>query len=286
MKQRWLVAIIGLPLLLAVLLFCPPWATAILVCAIAAVAAYELLHVAGKNVPNWVYAVVCVCAAQQAMTVYRLRRFLDTELAFPYLEESRTAELFLFPFLLVVLLFLIAILTYGKPGAVPFATVAVGVVGGVVFPMMYSCILLLRMKYEYGQLYVLAPFFIAFAGDSLAMYCGKWFGKQKLTPVSPKKTWAGFYGNILGSVLGMVIFALLGNRWLGYQPNWLGLIGVGVAANLCGQLGDLSTSLIKREVGVKDYSRLFLTHGGVLDRFDSTLFIAPVVYYFVNAGLI
>ena len=177
-------------------------------------------------------------------------------------------------------------MTYDKPNAVPFSTVAAGIVGGVVFPMMYASIVLLRMKYEYGQLYVLAPFFIAFAGDSLAMYCGKWFGKKKLTPVSPKKTWAGFYGNILGSVLGMVIFALLGNRWLGYQPNWPGLIGVGVAANLCGQLGDLSTSLIKREVGIKDYSRLFLTHGGVLDRFDSTLFIAPVVYYFVNAGLI
>ncbi|MBQ7714029.1 MAG: phosphatidate cytidylyltransferase [Oscillospiraceae bacterium] len=286
MKQRWLVAIIGLPLLLAVLLFCPPWATAILVCAIAAVAAYELLHVAGKNVPNWVYAVVCVCAAQQAMTVYRLRRFLDTELAFPYLEESRTAELFLFPFLLVVLLFLIAILTYGKPGAVPFATVAVGVVGGVVFPMMYSCILLLRMQGDFGRLYVLAPFFIAFAGDSLAMYCGKWFGKKKLTPVSPNKTWAGFWGGALGSTLGMLLLGVLGARWLGYAPNYLYLALVGVAGNLLGQLGDLSTSLVKREAGVKDYSRLFLTHGGVLDRFDSTLFIAPVVYFFVSIGII
>ena len=98
--------------------------------------------------------------------------------------------------------------------------------------------------------------------------------------------WAGFYGNVLGSALGMLLFGLLGNRWLGYEPNWPGLLCLGVAANLCGQLGDLSTSLIKREVGIKDYSRLFLTHGGMLDRFDSTLFIAPVVYYFVNMGLI
>jgi phosphatidate cytidylyltransferase len=61
---------------------------------------------------------------------------------------------------------------------------------------------------------------------------------------------------------------------------------VGAVSNLFGQLGDLSTSLIKREHGVKDYSRLSLTHGGVLDRFDSTLFIAPVVYIFVNCGVI
>ena len=56
------------------------------------------------------------------------------------------------------------------------------------------------------------------------------------------------------------------------------LIVTGIVANLFGQLGDLSMSLIKREAGIKDYSHIFLTHGGVLDRFDSTLFIAPVVY--------
>ena len=235
---------------------------------------------------NWVYLAVMVCAALQVATVYRLRRLLDTELAFSYLEESRTVQLFQFPFLLVVLLFLTAVVTYEKPNALPFSTVAVGVVGGAVFPMMYACILLLRMRGDFGRLYVLAPFFIAFAGDSLAMYCGKWFGKKKLTPVSPKKTWAGFYGNILGSALGMALFGFVGMRWLGYAPNWLNLALVGVAGNLVGQLGDLSTSLIKREVGVKDYSHLFLTHGGMLDRFDSTLFIAPVVYFSVIAGLI
>ena len=287
MLQRWLVAIIGLPLLLIVLLACPPWATALLVCAIAGVAAYELLHVAGQNVPKVVYALTIAVAAAQVWVVYLHAHAPGGGEAYLHLlGEARTAELLLLPFALLIALFLVAVVTYGKPNAMPFADVATAFVGGVAFPMMYACILLLRMKAEYGRLYVLAPFFIAFAGDSLAMYCGKWFGKKKMTLVSPKKTWAGFYGNVLGSVLGMVIFALLGNRWLGYQPNWPGLIGVGVAANLCGQLGDLSTSLIKREVGVKDYSRLFLTHGGVLDRFDSTLFIAPVVYYFVNAGLI
>ena len=67
MKQRWLVAIIGLPLLLAVLLLCPQWATMLLVCAIAAVAAYELLHVAGKNIGTSVYAVTILCAAAQVL---------------------------------------------------------------------------------------------------------------------------------------------------------------------------------------------------------------------------
>ena len=287
MLQRWLVAIIGLPLLLAVLLLCPPWATTVLVGAIAGAAAYELLHVAGRAVSKMVYAVTIAAAVLQVLRVGAARAFLDTEIAFSQFEESRSAGLWLLPFLLAVILFLIAVVTYGKPNAVPFQTVSVGLVGGAAFPMMYVCIALLRMKYEYGKLYVLAPFFIAFAGDSLAMYFGKWFGKKKMAPnVSPKKTWAGFWGNMLGSCVGMLLFGLLGSRWLSYEANYAKLVLVGVVGNLLGQLGDLSMSLIKREQGVKDYSHLFLTHGGVLDRFDSTMLIAPAVYFFVNRGLI
>ena len=278
MLQRWLVAIIGLPLLLVVLVLCPPWATMALVAAIAGVAAYELLRVAGKNEDGIIFQVV-LFAVMQVSWLY-----LETKTGEPVFGGVSAVPVFRFA--LVALLFLRAVAAYGKPDAVPFSTVAVGVVAGAVFPMMFSCILLLRMHETYGRLYVLAPFFIAFAGDSLAMYCGKWFGKKKLTPVSPKKTWAGFYGNVLGSVLGMALFGFVGAKWLGYAPNWAYLALVGVAGNLLGQLGDLSTSLIKREAGVKDYSHLFLTHGGVLDRFDSTLFIAPVVYFFVSAGLI
>lgn len=275
MLQRWLVAIVGLPLLLAVLLLCPAWATMLLVCAIASIAAYELLNVAGKSANAAERVVTAVFAALQVFAVFAYK-----------IGMIGAAGLFFVPLLLTVLLFLTAVVTYEKPNAVPFSTVAVGVVGGAVFPMMFACVLLLRMYGDYGRLYVLAPFFIAFAGDSLAMYFGKWFGKKKLTPVSPKKTWAGFYGNILGSVLGMALFGFIGAKWLGYAPNWANLALVGVVGNLLGQLGDLSTSLIKREAGVKDYSHLFLTHGGMLDRFDSTLFIAPVVYFFVMTGMI
>lgn len=286
MLQRWLVVLIGLPALLAVLLICPPWATALLVCAIAGVAAWELLHTAGRRVTKPVYVLTVLCAVRQVWAVYAHRALLDTEIAFPHLEESRAAELWLAPFLLTMLLFFLAVRSYGTDKAIPFSDVSAALVGGVAFPMMYSCIVLLRMTWQYGRLFVLAPFFVAFAGDSLAMYFGMWFGKKKLTPVSPKKTWAGFWGNLLGSGVGMLAFGLLGAKWLGYAPNYPLLLLIGAAANLFGQLGDLSMSLIKREHGVKDYSRLFLTHGGVLDRFDSTMFIAPVLYYILNMGVL
>lgn len=289
MKQRWLVAIVGLPLLLTVLLAGPPWATALLVCAVAGAAAYELLRVAGRNVSGGVYAATVLAAAAQAAGVYLLRArcAAANPVAAGTVDHALYGALWALPCLLTVLLFFRAVRTYGTERALPFSTVAAGVVGGAVFPMMYACILLLRMHETYGRLYVLAPFFIAFAGDSLAMYFGKWFGKTKMAPrVSPNKTWAGFYGSVLGSEVGMLLFGLLGYRWLGYAPNYPHLMLVGAAANLLGQLGDLSTSLIKREAGVKDYSRLFLTHGGVLDRFDSTLFIAPLLYFCVDCGLI
>ena len=288
MKQRWLVAIIGLPLLLLVLLACPAWATMLLVCAIAGAAAYELLHVAGKNVSGGVYAITILSAILQTAGVYLVRaRAVTNPMSIGAANSAPLDPLWLLPCLLTVLLFFHAVKTYGTGSALPFSTVAAGVLGGAVFPMMYACILLLRMHETYGRLYVLAPFFTAFAGDALAMYFGKWFGKRKMAPrVSPNKTWAGFYGSILGSVAGMLLFGLIGSRWLGYAPNWLCLALVGAAANLLGQLGDLSTSLIKREAGVKDYSRLLLEHGGVLDRFDSTLFIAPVIYISASFGWI
>ena len=152
---------------------------------------------------------------------------------------------------------------------------------------MYSCIFLLRSYADFGRVYVLAPFFIAFAGDALSMYFGMWFGKRKMAPhVSPHKTWAGGFGGPIGSALAMLLLGLIAQKWLGYAPDYARLALVGAVANVFGQLGDLSMSLIKREAGIKDYSHLFLTHGGMLDRFDSTMFITPVVYFFVAGGIL
>ena len=283
MKQRYLVVAVGLPLLLAVLLACPPIATMLLVCGISGVAAYELLHTAGKSVPKYAYAVTIAAAVLQLYVVYDHARYADF-LPRPTLFVQ---ELFEAPLILTVLLFFIAVKTYGGEQPFTFHDVAVAIVAGIVFPAMYSCIFLLRMNADYGKVYVLAPFFIAFAGDSLSMYFGMWFGKRKMAPhVSPNKTWAGFIGGPVGSALGMCLLGLIGAKCFGYAPNYLLLIAVGAVGNVFGQLGDLSMSLIKREAGIKDYSHLFLTHGGMLDRFDSTMFIAPVVYFFMSVGVI
>lgn len=279
MKQRWLVVIVGLPALLAVLLACPAWATMLVVCGIAGIAAYELLHVAGTNVPSNFYWGLVTAVILQEIWLYN-----ETVKG---VGGSPISYVMILRWLIVMIAFFFAVVTYGKEKPFTFHDVAVAIVGSIVFPAMYSCIFLLRMDGEFGKVYVLAPFCVAFAGDALSMYFGMWFGKRKMAPhVSPHKTWAGAIGGPIGSALAMALLGVVGKAWLGYAPNYIMLILVGVVANIFGQLGDLSMSLVKREAGIKDYSHLFLTHGGMLDRFDSTLFIAPVVWAAVCGGLL
>ena len=78
------------------------------------------------------------------------------------------------------------------------------------------------------------------------------------------------------AVLG-IIFALMMNTALDYSISYMGIALAGLVCSVVAQLGDLSFSLIKREFGIKDYGRIFLEHGGVLDRFDSVIFVAPVL---------
>ena len=260
MKQRLLVAAVGVPLLILILVFLPAAATAILVAAIAGAAAYELLHTACRQ-PRALYIPTSLCAALTVLTIA--------------LDTARTAAL-IYAFVFVMFLFYMAVSTHGTEKAVPFTDVAVCIVGGFLFPVMYSCIALLR---DLSPAFVLMPFVIAFIGDSFSMLGGMAFGHKKFAPrVSPNKTLAGFLAGPVGSALGMTLLCLVCKWvWKMQLPIWYFAL-TGVVANIFGQLGDLSTSLIKREAGIKDYSHIFLTHGGVLDRFDSILFIAPVVY--------
>lgn len=265
MKQRLLVAAVGVPLLLVVLLVLPPIATTLLVCAIAAIAAYELVHTACKKPCVLIHVLPIVCAVVMVLV------------------QACLPDYVLLPGLgLFLLLCLLAVCRFGTEKTIPFADVAIAMVGGVVFPLFYSCIALLRAKAG-GEYYVLMPFVVAFLGDTFSMLGGMLLGKRKMAPyVSPNKTWAGFFAGPVGSALGMAVLGIVWSLLSEAAPAWWQLALIGLIANLFGQLGDLTMSLIKREVGIKDYSKLFLTHGGMLDRFDSSMFIAPVVLILVN----
>lgn len=117
------------------------------------------------------------------------------------------------------------------------------------------------------------------AGDTVAYYIGRKFGKHRLAPVvSPKKSWEG----AIASVIGSIVFGVL---YLGYflpQIAKWEIISMAFLGNIAGQFGDLAESAIKRGAGVKDSGNLLPGHGGILDRLDSSLFALPVVLLFYN----
>lgn len=117
----------------------------------------------------------------------------------------------------------------------------------------------------------------AFCTDIFAYFSGYLFGKHKLCPtLSPKKTIEGAVGGTLGSVICSGIFG-----YLVVPEIWWHCLIMGFAAAIFSQFGDLTASAYKRKMGIKDYGNLIPGHGGIMDRFDSVLFTAPVVYYYI-----
>ena len=161
----------------------------------------------------------------------------------------------------------------------PFAHLTAGIFGGLVFPLMLSCLLRLRMG-DHGTVMVWLPLAISFGSDTFALFAGMACGKHKLAPhVSPKKTIEGGVGGLLGGVIGMILLHAIGTWALGESfLSWGQILALGLLGSVIDQIGDLSFSVIKREFGVKDYGKLLPGHGGVLDRFDSVTFVAPFAY--------
>ncbi len=120
------------------------------------------------------------------------------------------------------------------------------------------------------------------ASDTFAYFAGRAFGKHKLTPVlSPKKTWEGAVGGVLGTIVTVYVYCLL------VMPVSFGLILLmGLGISIAGQLGDLIESAFKRLCATKDSGNLIPGHGGVMDRFDSMMLTAPLVYYFATVFII
>ncbi len=136
-------------------------------------------------------------------------------------------------------------------------------------------LVLLRLLPELGRQWVAVAVLITWVTDSGAYFIGRGLGRHPLWPrVSPKKTWEGWLGGlVVGTATAIILLPLFvpGMAW------WQGAV-VGLAVGVGGPFGDLSESLFKRQVGVKDSSHLIPGHGGFFDRIDSFIFVAPLVY--------
>lgn len=129
-----------------------------------------------------------------------------------------------------------------------------------------------------GKMLIWYPLIAAWGTDVFAYFGGKQFGKHKFSKVSPKKSIEGCVFGTVGAVILMLIYTYFINTFFGMDISYLYILGIGVILSLVGQIGDFAASSIKRYVDIKDYSNLIPGHGGMLDRIDSLIFLAPFAY--------
>lgn len=187
--------------------------------------------------------------------------------------------------LYLLYLFAVAVLRQGR---MHFAEVAEVFTGVLYITLSFASLSLLRHKTPEGGYLYLLVFFGAWVTDTFAYFTGCFFGKHKLNPViSPKKTVEGSIGGILFCMISFVLFGIVMQfgKWH-FTVHYPLLLLSGLLCSVVSQVGDLITSLIKREHGVKDYGKIFPGHGGVLDRFDSVLAISPVLLILSNLSLL
>jgi len=185
-------------------------------------------------------------------------------------------------YLLCAAMFAEAVFAYGREKSIKFFDILTVIFGGYLIPCALSCLVNLKMR-ELGHLYVLLPFLCTFVSDSGAYFAGVFLGKHRgIVKVSPNKSAEGFVGSIVSLIIGMIIYGLVLRYALNIPVSFTILLLYAIIGNVMTQLGDLAFSLIKREHGIKDYGNLIPGHGGMLDRFDSMIFAAPVIYILVT----
>lgn len=260
MLGRIMVALVGIPLLIVILFFSPVIVLTVAFSALCAIAAYELLG-ATQAVHN------------RRLVVYAA--LFSALVPLWYYFGCRIVGAVGGVFVLMLLLFGEAI---ASRQTMQMEEMAMTVFAALVVPSMLS-VFVLMADLEHARLYMFLPFVCAFTSDAFALFAGMRFGKHKLAPhLSPKKTVEGSVGGFLGAALCCVLYGLFISKVLGHAPVYWMLALYGLLGSLVSQLGDLSFSYIKRQYGIKDYGHLFREHGGVLDRFDSVTFCAPLTY--------
>lgn len=275
LKKRVITALWGIPLLVAVVWFGEPWNPTLFTVFVAIwglLAAFEFyrLVTTSKVSPLTYFGLVCVLlfiVGRNPDVLSTLEPHFDIDLITPLLLTSAA-----------VLSFVWLLARRQKEGA--FAGWAWTMAGILYIGWLLSYLVSLR-GLEDGRNWIFLALFTTFASDTAAFFTGRALGRHALAPnISPGKTWEGAVGGVLGAILVSLFFILPTPLSLSLYLNWGQAILLGLLVSVFGQIGDLTESLLKRNVGVKDSGTLIPGHGGVLDRVDSIVFAGVVVYYY------
>lgn len=259
MKLRTIAALVIVPLVLIIALVTPKIVAALFFGILAAIGAYELLHTAKQ-------------IRQPRMLLYSMAAAFLVAL-WSYFECPHPVAVVII-LMFFILLFVEMMLSSLK---LPFVMVALCFTGGLIIPYLL-CSIVRIIVMPLGRYYILMPFVIAFVSDTSAYLVGRKIGKHKLAPtISPNKSVEGFIAGLVGAVVGMIIYALVLHLAFDFRVNYVFAIVYALVGSVGGVFGDLCFSVIKRQTGIKDYGNLIPGHGGVLDRFDSMIVVAPLV---------
>lgn len=261
LKTRVLVAVVGLPILVAVIVI-GGWLFALAVTGALLLAGEEysrLLRQGSARLPRWlILGLILLLAAA-------------TWLDHPELREPGIA-------LLLIAGVANAIWSLERDQLQPFTNTGLAIFGGLYLGWLGSYLLALR-QLDDGAVVVLFIYGCVAFSDSAAYFVGRQWGSRKLAPrTSPKKTWEGYVGSVAG---GLIFGALVAGLAAREEIGWGHGAAIGLLIGLFGTVGDLAISVIKRQVGAKDSSHLIPGHGGILDRIDSVLVSAALGYYYL-----
>ena len=263
MKKRILTAAVCVPLAVAVLSFCPVWVTRLAVAFFCCVGMLEMLSALKLNHHRLLTAVAVVFAA-----------------AVPSLDQLGGTTAILTAVAIYALLLTVVQLLFNQTLKVErlmfFGTASVMTI--VPLGMLaHLCAIP-----DHGRFYIYFALIIAWLADIGAYFVGTFLGKHKLCPnISPKKTVEGLIGGLISaalfSMVGAWVYQLVALDALGLQINFWAVALTAMVLSPLSVIGDLICSVIKRQTGIKDFGNLFPGHGGVMDRFDSLMTVAPLV---------
>ncbi len=186
-------------------------------------------------------------------------------------------DLLLFSMILLILLMAVYVFSFPKYKADQVMAAFFGI---FYVAVMLSCIYRTRELVN-GQYLIWLIFLCSWGCDTCAYCVGMLMGKHKMAPVlSPKKSIEGAVGGVVGAALLTVIYGMVFREAMGSSMNHVFLLaGISAVGALISMVGDLAASAIKRNYEIKDYGTLIPGHGGILDRFDSVIFTAPIIYF-------
>ena len=260
--KRFLSGILLFPIFAIIMVFANKYVVDVFVCIIAIMSLHEFYNAfKGKVKPvEWIGIVAAILIA--------FIHIIPSEIILPSIGAVITV--------CIMLLFATVILSNMKFNIIDISVTFFGICYIVLF-LMFAPII--RDNLSNGKIVIWYVFFTAWGTDVFAYLIGKNFGKHKFSKISPNKSIEGCIGGVIGSIIMILVYTVVCNRFLNLNINYVYAVFIAIILSALSQIGDFAASSIKRYCDIKDYSNLIPGHGGMLDRIDSVIFILPFAYF-------